>query len=167
MSDSIEILFYDRIPGFVLYTCGEEPCFFFLSKSNTLKSGPSIKQNTKMAAAVKRVEAEEFTTLALETYGFNPYLQKHQVEERVSEFRSFFGVSPLTCEQTWDALIQLNLVHKRSRPVHLLLTLRFLRGYPKEKELMKDFHIRDQRTIRKWIKQYTSHMKLVLATKVG
>jgi hypothetical protein len=62
-------------------------------------------------------------------------------------FRSFFGVTPDICSTVWNLLLDKHPTG--CEPKHLLMALRFLKGYCTEHENASLFHV-DEKTYRKW-----------------
>ena len=123
------------------------------------------KHKIKMASPVS---ADEFLSLGLVEYNFCPHYQNYRnVELHVQTFRRYFGATPKTCSQLWDAFIHLDLIGKKAKPIHLLLATRFLWKYDTELELKKDFKIKTDRTVNKWVKIYLRLLEKVLSLKVS
>jgi len=91
-----------------------------------------------MTTMILRIRDSEFMALGLEWAGFVRW-KKHKYETNLEHFKGWYGASPKSCETIWVDL-QTTIeeefrIDRDANPLHLLLTLHFLKGYQTEWQL--------------------------------
>ena len=78
-------------------------------------------------------------------------------------FREFFGTSLLVVDKLWWLLVENDLLPKKSRPKHLLLTLYFLKVYPKQSPgclvVGASSGAVDPKTFKKWVWMFIENIQ--------
>jgi hypothetical protein len=108
---------------------------------------------------------EDFLALGLETLGFNRWrFLDHG--SNIERFKDAFGAHPLTCSELWEDLRNLGKINKRSKPLFLLLVLRFLFKYDTETSICSFIGIHSEYHVRTKIKEWVLLLSSLLPTKM-
>ena len=98
------------------------------------------------------VPAEAFLGMGLTIKMKGQRWRRRGMETNTEDFHKWIGVSEATCECLWlDLQNYCNMDTRIIRPKHLLLVLRFVKGYDYEWKLADDFNMCDM-TVRKYCK---------------
>jgi Helix-turn-helix of DDE superfamily endonuclease len=89
-----------------------------------------------------------------------------QEETNIGRFKDAFGAMPLTCHQIWTALRDAGKLAKTSKPVHLLLALRYLWKYDTQTDLGQFFHISSHVTVSRCVKEWVKLIASLLQSKM-
>lgn len=121
-----------------------------------------------MVAAVV-VTADEMLAKGLELHGFDR-TSKVSCLLKKSRFKSLYGSQPVVYAQIWEDLqttaIQEARVDARTTTIdHFLMSLHFLKCYPKESKLAADFKI-SEKTVRKWSWYFIKKIQALKQEKV-
>ena len=111
---------------------------------------------------------QQFMILGLESAGFSGW-ERTSNATNVERFRCcWYGPRPKCCEKIWFDL-QNSVeccIGIDANPLHFLLALRFLKGYPStETELAGTFAM-SEKTVRKWTSFYVQKIQLLKEEKV-
>ena len=109
---------------------------------------------------------QQFMILGLESAGFTGW-ERTSNAANVERFRCWYGPRPKCCEKIWFDL-QNSVeccIGSDANPLHFLLALRFLKGYPTETELAETFAM-SEKTVRKWTSFYVQKIQLLKEEKV-
>jgi hypothetical protein len=117
---------------------------------------------------VVRIRDSDFMSLGLEWAEFMRW-KNHKHETNLEHFKGWYGASPKSCERIWFDL-QTTIeeefrINSDANPLHLLLTLHFLKSYQTELILAPTFFM-TEKTARKWIGVYMGKMQLLKVNKV-
>jgi hypothetical protein len=84
---------------------------------------------------------QQFLILGLESAGFTAGWERTSNATNVERFRCWYGPIPKCCEKIWFDLQNTVecCIGSDANPLHFLLALRFLKGYPTETELAGTF----------------------------
>jgi hypothetical protein len=122
-----------------------------------------------MGAAVVILTADEMLAKGLELHGFDR-TSKVSCSLKKSRFKSLYGSEPVVYAQMWEDLqttaVQEARVDARTTTIdHFLMSLHFLKCYPRESKLAADFKI-SEKTVRKWIRHFTKKIQALKQEKV-
>jgi hypothetical protein len=109
---------------------------------------------------IVRIRDSDFMSLGLEWAGFMRW-KNHKHETNLEHFKGWYGASPKSCERIWFDL-QTTIeeefrINSDANPLHLLLTLHFLKSYQTELILSPTFSM-TEKTVRKWIGVYMAQV---------
>jgi hypothetical protein len=106
--------------------------------------------------------------LGLERAGFIRW-KNHNYKTNLEHFKGWYGASPKSCEIIWvdlqTAIEEEFRINSDANPLHLLLTLHFLKSYQTESILAPTFRM-TEKTARKWIGIYMGKMQMLKIKKV-
>lgn len=74
------------------------------------------------------------------------------VVEHMREFRSLFGMAPVTCVDLWKHLHRNSKLPKKATPKHLLWAVLFLKVYGTETDMSSRVRT-TRKTFRKWVRK--------------
>jgi hypothetical protein len=120
---------------------------------------------------VVRIIDSEWMAMGLELAGYRNW-RRCKISTNVARFKGWFGASPKTCENMWSDMQTTNgadgapISRSDSNPRHLLLALRWLRGYPTEKVLEGTFKM-SEKTVRKWCFGFVRKIQALKVIKVS
>ena len=110
------------------------------------------------------MEENQFMILGLRVAGYN-FPNRCKIETNIKRFHSHFGLHPLTCEKIWADLKETpnanGCINANTKPVFLLIGLRFLWKYESE-EILATFFSMSAKTVRKYYKESAEKIHLLL-----
>lgn len=114
-------------------------------------------------------DANSFLVLGFEVRNYDGW-ERHGPDSQIELFRSLYGTSPSILAIIWQELLITDIPNARlrnhSRPVHLLLFFRWMRGYETEKELKMQFGMGVE-IIRNWCREMAFKVSLLRAKVVS
>ncbi|CAB9521297.1 hypothetical protein SEMRO_1182_G249960.1 [Seminavis robusta] len=109
--------------------------------------------------------ADAFLEMGMLIVGVERY-QWYSAEKNIAIFKEEFGATPSSVNDLWSDLREMELLTKKSRPKHLLMTIRFLWMYPTLGPLGRFFKIDSKNTVRKWIHHFVPRIAQVMSKRM-
>jgi hypothetical protein len=115
------------------------------------------------------VMADEMLAKGLELHGFD-CRSKVSRSLKMSRFKSLYGSDPVVYAQIWEDLqttaVQEACVDVRTTTIeHFMMSLHFLKCYPKESKLTANFKI-SEKTVQKWSWYFIKKIQALKQEKV-
>ncbi|CAB9511156.1 expressed unknown protein [Seminavis robusta] len=113
-----------------------------------------------------KLTSQEFLAIGLDiTVGKDKWIH-FKAERSEDRFRSAYGAATLTASEMWNDLVDKGEIKKNTKPMYLLLALRYLRSHDTQDDLMIFFKIGSKNTISRWCHAFVRKVQLLLKDKM-
>ncbi len=118
------------------------------------------------------LSAGDFILLGLDFAGFHRHSRQNKnvvctTATNIRRFRAYFGISPESCcKMFMDLQTAPTTMIKKHNPAYFMMTLQWLSTYAVEETLAGSYKL-DEKTVRKWIWDYTKSIQALKEKKVS